>query len=83
MTSSLRSVPGWLAGVIQELELDRSTLVTVDDIQRARPDWIGPWRAAPSPTSSDAAGSAQSACVEPRSSFPGPQRGRIHPAIPG
>lgn len=38
MPSSLRSVPGWLAGVIQELELDRSTLVTVDDIQRARPD---------------------------------------------
>ena len=38
MAKALRSVPGWLASVIQELELDRSTLVTVEDVQRARPD---------------------------------------------
>ena len=33
-----RSIPPWLASVVQDLELQGNTLVTVDDIQRARPD---------------------------------------------
>ncbi len=37
-TTVSRSVPPWLAPVIQDLELNGSTLVTVDDIQRARPE---------------------------------------------
>jgi len=33
----VRSIPSWLAGVLQELELTRPRLVTVDDIQRVLP----------------------------------------------
>lgn len=36
--SPSRSIPSWLAPVIQELELNGATLVTVEDIQRARPE---------------------------------------------
>ena len=38
MGDAIRSIPGWLAAVIQDLELNGSRLVTVDDIQRVRPD---------------------------------------------
>lgn len=38
MGEAIRSIPPWLAAVVQELELNGSRLVTIDDIQRARPD---------------------------------------------
>lgn len=33
-----RSIPRWLAGVVQALELDQQRLVTVADVLHARPD---------------------------------------------
>lgn len=36
--SASRSLPRWLAGVIQEFELNGNTVVTVDDVLRVRPD---------------------------------------------
>jgi len=37
-----RPIPGWLAGVVQEFELDARVLVTVEDVLRARPDLSRP-----------------------------------------
>lgn len=37
-TAAARSVPAWLAPIIQDLELNGATLVTADDIQRVRPE---------------------------------------------
>lgn len=33
-----RSIPDWLAGIVQDLELERRPLVTVADVERARPE---------------------------------------------
>ncbi len=33
-----RSIPDWLAPLVQELELTGRTIITIDDIQHARPD---------------------------------------------
>lgn len=38
MSNAVRSVPGWLADLIQTLELEQARLVTVDDIHRAQPN---------------------------------------------
>jgi hypothetical protein len=37
-TSSARSIPDWLAPLVQEFELTGQTILTINDIRRARPD---------------------------------------------
>src|SRR3954454_4364374 len=38
IVAASRSIPNWLAGMVQELELGGERLVTIDDLQRARPE---------------------------------------------
>lgn len=38
MRDTTRTIPAWLAPIVQELELNSQSLVTIDDVQRGRPD---------------------------------------------